>query len=80
MLTIAFLALGWQLSVIGISRLFKVRSGNFSFKRLLKLVEIDLLKELRKNLDKLPDQKAEEDPYKKWSREVECRIRRIKKK
>ncbi|KXA90906.1 hypothetical protein AKJ57_03240 [candidate division MSBL1 archaeon SCGC-AAA259A05] len=75
---IIIIAIGWHLGIIGISHFTRYQRRDPSFKRILRLIEIDLLQALRKLLKKLPNEKLRKPPYANWLKDSEIRLNRIR--
>lgn len=78
-LLISLLAIAWHLSIIVISRLVRTSRKQFSLKRLLRLIELDLLQTLHERADSFSKNELENFPYRSKLEEVEYWFKRVKK-
>ncbi|KXB07327.1 hypothetical protein AKJ52_00535 [candidate division MSBL1 archaeon SCGC-AAA382C18] len=79
LIIVTIIAVIWHLGIFIIMKYRHAREYNPSMKRLLRLVEIDLLEELKKKLNQLPRRKAEEIPYENELKVIEQELRRLRK-
>ncbi len=70
-ISIIGLALGWHMSIMIFDHIILPRRKKPSTEKILKSIEMDLLQNLRRRLEKLPSEKLKKSPYQDWSTKSE---------
>jgi len=77
---IVSIAAAWHLGIIGLTRIIIDRRRGPSLKRLLRLIEIDLIRKLKDEIEKLPPEKRTDPRFETWLKEADVQLMRLEEK
>lgn len=80
MVLIVSIAAAWHLGIIGLTRVFISRRSGPSLKRLVRLIEIGLIRKLKGEIETLPSEKRESPRFEAWLKEADAQLQRLEEK